>query len=197
MSTIALPPAFLPSMCSFKSVVSQRVSASPFGGSEQAIDLLNDRWTCSVTIPMMTYQQGGQIEAFIGAMRGQTNTANLWHFVRPAPAGTARGSMTILYYAAQGSEYIGISGCIPTNGTLLAGDMLNVNGMLLMLRENSTAVGGNITVALAQRLRKPVSVGMVVTWDKAPAAFRLLNTSGVNYNGAVVEDVTFDFGEAI
>lgn len=197
MTTIALPSVFVPSACSFKSVTNQRVSASNFGGSEQAVDLLNDRWTCSVTVQLMSYQAGGKLEAFIGQMRGQTNTCDLYHFVRPNPAGTARGSMFLGANLAQGAASMYVGGCSPANGTLLAGDMVGIAGMLFMVGADCTASGGNVTIPLAQRVRKAVTSGTVVVWDKPTAPFRLLNTSGVNYSGAVVEETTFDFGEAI
>lgn len=197
MTTIALPSVFIPSACSFKSVTNQRVSASNFGGSEQAVDLMNDRWTCSVTTQLMSYKAGGELESFIGEMRGQTNTCNLHHFVRPAPLGTARGTMVLSATANQGADYMWISGITPVNGTLVAGDMLGVGGMLFMVRGTAAASGGVILIGISQRFRKTCAAGSPVTWDKPTAPFRILNTSGVNYSGAVVEEATFDFGEAI
>jgi len=197
MSIIALPAVFIPSTCVFKSVTNQRVASSNFGGSEQAVDMLNDRWTCSATVQLMSYQSGAKLESFIGALRGQTNFVNLHHFVRPAPSGTARGSMTLEVSRLQGEQYLRITGVSPANGTLLEGDMLGFNGMLVMVRQDATAIGGVIEVALAQRLRKACAAGTSVIWDKPSVPFRLMDTSGVNYSGAVVEDSSFTFGEAI
>lgn len=194
MSTIALPELFAPLHCRFKSVVNQRVNASPFGGSEQAIDMLNDRWTCSVELDSLNNDDAASIEAFINAMRGQTNVCNLWHFARPVPRGTVRGALTAAA-AAQGAASLVISGCTPSTGTLKAGDMLGLGGLLLMVASDCTAVAGTVTVPLVNRLRKTVSG--TVTWDKPTAPFRLLNSSDVQYGLGVSDPVSLDFGEYI
>lgn len=197
MSTITVPSQFEPRTCAFAANVNQRVNAAPFGGSEQAIDLLNDRWLCSVELAPQYNASAAYIEAFIAALRGQTNTCNLWHFTRPAPRGTVRGTLTLLGSAAQGAASLVITGCSPATGTLLAGDMLGVGGLLLMVAADATASGGVITVTLANRLRTAQSAGAAVTWDKPTAPFRLLSTSGVQYTPGVAAPVSFDFGEAI
>lgn len=197
MSTITLPAAFMPRSCQLNMAVNQRVNAAPFGGSEQAIDLLNDRWLLSCELPASRHAGSAWREAFIASLRGQTNTCNLWHFTRPAPRGTVRGTLTLLGSAAQGAASLVLTGCSPSTGTLLAGDMLGVGGLLLMVAADATASGGVITVTLANRLRTAQSAGAAVTWDKPTAAFRLLSTSGVQYTPGVAAPVSFDFGEAI
>ena len=61
MSAVALPVPFAPNSCSLKLSVNQRVNASPFGGSEQAVDLLNDRWLMSLDVPAGYSAQGAAI----------------------------------------------------------------------------------------------------------------------------------------
>ena len=129
MSTITLPTAFKPRTCRLEMQTSQRVNASPFGGSEQAIDLLNDRWMLSCELPPCTQENAAALEAFIGALRGQTNTVNLWHFTRPAPRGTIAGAKTLSAGAAQGAASVSIT----ATGTLLAGDLIGISGLLLMV----------------------------------------------------------------
>ena len=194
MSTITLPSVFAPLHCKFKPLTNQRVGASPFGGSEQAIDMLNDRWLCSVELDSMPNDDAASVEAFIGAMRGQTNICNLWHFVRPLPRGTARGAMTAAS-AAQGLNTLTITGVTPADGTFKSGDMLGVSGLLLMVASDCTAAAGSITVPLVNRLRKAVSG--TVTWDKPTAPFRILNSSDVNYGLGVADPISIDFGEHI
>ena len=177
--------------------VTQRVSASPFGGSEQAIDLLNDRWLCSVELPPSRQAAAAAIEAFIGAMRGQTNTVQLWHFSRPQPQGTVRGTLTLSATAAQGASSIVVTGCSPSTGTLKAGDLLGVGGLLLMVASDCTAAAGVITVPITNRLRTAQSSGAAVTWDKPKGTFRMLSTNGVQYAPGLAQGANFDFGEAI
>lgn len=197
MSTITLPAQFKPHSCVFTQSVNQRVSAAPFGGSEQAIDLLNDRWLCSVEIPQNYMTDAAYLEAFIGAMRGQTNVCQLWHFSRPAPRGTVRGTLTLSAAAAQGASSLVLTGCTPSDGTLLAGDMLGVGGLLVMSASDCAAVAGVITVPITNRLRIAQPSGAAVAWNKPSAPFRLLATSGVQYTPGVSGPVSIDFGEKI
>lgn len=197
MSTIALPSLFMPRACAFTQSVNQRVSAAPFGGSEQAIDLLNDRWLVSLELPPHFNSTMAAMEAFIGALRGQVNTVDLWHFMRPEPRGTVRGTLTLNAAVAQGASSIVVTGCSPSTGTLLAGDVLGVGGLLLMVAADCTAVAGVITVPLTNRVRTAQAGGAAVTWDKPKAPFRMLSTSGVQYMPRVSQPVTFEFGEKI
>lgn len=197
MSLITLPTLFMPRSVVFTQSVNQRVSAAPFGGSEQAVDLLNDRWLVSLELPPHFNSTMAAMEAFIGALRGQTNWVNLWHFMRPAPRGTVRGTLTLNAAVAQGASSIVVTGCSPSTGTLLAGDVLGVGGLLLMVASDCTAVAGVITVPLTNRVRTAQSGGAAVTWDKPTAPFRMLASSGVQYTPGVSQPVTFDFAEKI
>ena len=50
MSSVTWPASLVPSAASLRLSTVQRVHASPFGGSEQVVDLLNDRWLLSLTL---------------------------------------------------------------------------------------------------------------------------------------------------
>lgn len=197
MAVITLPDQFYPRTASLDMSVSQRVGASPFGGSEQAIDLLNDRWVMSCELPPCSTADGGWVEAFIGAMRGQTNTTHIYHFKRPAPVGTIRGSLTLSAAVAQGASSIVVDGCSPANGTFKAGDMLGVSGLLFRVAQDCTASGGVVTVPLTNAVRKDLLSGATVTWDKPTVEMRMLSTSGGKYATGYFEATSFDFGEKI
>ena len=199
MSTITLPAQFAPKSFILKQNTSQRVSASPFGGSEQAVDLLNDRWICSVELVQNNYENSSYIEAFIAAMRGQVNNVALYHFARPQPRGTMRGSLTISASAAQGASSIVVTGGAgQALTTILRGDMLGVGGLLLMAASDCTAnSSGVITIPIVNRLRKALSPSDVVTWDKPTALFRILSANGVEYVAGMTSSVSIDFGEVI
>jgi len=193
MALITLPTTFKPRACTLAQYTSQRVNASPFGGAEQAIDLLNDRWMMSCELPPCTQENAAALEAFIGAMRGQTNTVNLWHFARPTVRGTIAGTKTLSAGASQGASSISIT----ATGTLLAGDMIGVGGLLLMVAADCTSSVGVITATLTNRLRTSLSGGAAVTTTKPTAAFRLLATSGVQFVPGYATGASFDFGEVI
>lgn len=192
MSIIALPAAFKPRTCLFTQSTNQRVSASPFGGSEQAVDMLNDRWLVSIQTAGLNRASALSLEVFIAALRGQTDTVALYHFARPYVAGTIAGAKTLSAGAAQGAASISIT----ATGTLVAGDMLGVGGLLLMVARDCAAVAGVITVPLTNRLRKALSSGSAVATTQPTANFRLLATNGVQHiPGRRAEPVSFDFGE--
>ena len=191
MSVIALPAAFAPRTCLFTQSTNQRVSASPFGGSEQAVDMLNDRWLVSVETGPLSRIDAVAIEVFIAALRGQTNTVALYHFARPTVAGTIAGAKTLSAGAAQGAAQVTIT----ATGTLLERDMIGVGDLLLMVAQNCASSGGVITVPLVNRLRKALSSGAAVATTQPTANFRLLSTPGVQHTRGWSPPVSFDFGE--
>lgn len=197
MSVVSLPAAFSPRTCALVLATNQRVSASPFGGTEQAVDLLNDRWYLSCVLPAGRQRDGAWRDAFIAGMRGQVNWVPLWHFARPQPRGTARGTMMVDGSVAQGASAIPVDGISPSTGTLLAGDMLGVGGRLFMVADDVTASGGGATVQVVNRVRTALTDNALVTWDKPTALFRLLSAGEVQYEPGAIGTTQFDFGEYI
>lgn len=193
MALITLPTIFEPAACTLTLYNTQRINASPFGGSEQALDLLNDRWMMSVELPPNSLATSAQLDAYIAAMRGQVNTVEAWNFSRPAPRGTIAGAKTLSAAAAQGASSISIT----ATGTVLAGDMLGVGGLLLMAASDATSVAGVITVPIVNRLRTALSSGAAVVTDKPTAVFRLLSYNAPQYRRGYAQPTSFDFGEAI
>ena len=197
MSAIALPSWFVPASFSLAPKVNQRVFAAPFGGSEQVIDLLNDRWLMSVQLPPMTHARAADAEAFFASLRGAGNTVALYHFKRPQPRGTARGTMLLNGAVSQGASQLVIDGISPGTGTLLAGDMLGVGGLLLQVAADATAVAGAITVTLANRVRTALADNAPVTWQQPTAPFRLAASPLVQYLPGLATVGSVDFAEAI
>ncbi len=197
MSTITRPTQFIPRACTLMLATNQRVSASPFGGSEQAVDMLNDRWMMSCDLPPASHGNAAWLEAFIGSMRGQVNVVALYHFARPQPRGTARGTMLINGAVAQGASSIAIDGISPSTGTLLAGDMLGVAGQLFMVAADVTASGGAATVTIVNRVRTAIADNSSVTWDRPTTLFRLVSSPSVAFAPGLATPTGFDFAEAI
>jgi hypothetical protein len=190
------PAAFLPASCRFMVNTNQRVNASPGGGSEQVVDMLNDRWLISLTLPRELNANAAAVEAFLNSFRGQVNTINLWHFARSAPRGTMRGAPTLSANVEQGADSLPIT--TEAGATLKAGDMLGVGGLLIMVKSDCTADGGGALVApIVNRVRTALASGAVVTWDKPTVACRLLSHSGVSYSAAISEEVSMSLGEAV
>lgn len=196
MSIIILPAGLYPRMLLPQLVTNQRAHASPFGGSEQVVDMLNDRWTFSLEFTPRKLRLAAPLEAFIASLRGQTNTVGLWHFARPLPAGTMRGAPVLAASAAQGAASISIQ--TAAGATLLAGDLVGVAGLLLMVQSNALANGaGVMVVPIVNRLRLALSSGAAVAWDKPLVQCTMLATSGQQYTPGVAQAVQFDFVERI
>lgn len=195
MATITLPAGFSARDFTMRLVTNQRSFSSPFGGSEQVVDLLNDRWSISLTMPSSSTADAARIEAFVNAMRGMTNTCNLYHMQRKVPRGTMRGS-PIIDTVAQGAATLRI---ITTAGaTLLAGDMIGADGLLFQVAQDAVANGvGTLEFPIVNRARRGIVAGSAVTWDKPTAPFRMLSTGSVNYQPGYADGVSLDFAEVI
>jgi len=195
MATIALPSTFRPETFSMRMATNQVSFSAPFGGSEQVADRLNDRWMATVSIPRRGSDTQASVEAFVNAMRGMTNTCNLWHMQRPVPRGTMRGA-PVTGVTAQGASQIVIATAV--GETLLAGDMIGIDGMLFMAASDCVSNGlGQMTVPLVNRVRRAYTSGLPVVWNKPTAPFRLMTNASVLYQPGYAEGVSLDFAEAI
>lgn len=193
--TIALPAGFRPSAFTLWQHTNQRTFASPFRGSEQTLDMLQDRWMASLSLPPRLFGDAAQIEAFLNAMRGQAQVCYLHHFGRPEPRGTMRGAPTA-WGTSQGASVLSIT-TVP-GATLLAGDMIGVSGLLLQVAADAVANGsGRLDASLVNRLRKAIAADSPVTWDRPTAPFRMLTPVGVQFVPGYAEGVSLDFAEAV
>lgn len=197
MSAIPLPSGFCPNAFLMRLQTNQRAFASPFGGSEQVIDLMNDHWLISLSLPNRLHADAARVEAFISALRGMTNTVALYHWARKVPRGSMRGAPTVALpiFIGDGGFYADTA---QPGATILAGDMVGVSGLLFQAREDAVADGtGRILIPIANRSRKAVPVGTPVLWDRPSAPFRLSSPSAVQYIPGYAPEVSFDFVEAV
>jgi hypothetical protein len=161
MSLITYPiatefEAFCPQNFAAQMRVNQRAHASPFGGSEQVVDMLNDRWAVTMDLPPCTQADAGKREAFFNALRGQVNHTELYHFGRPTPRGTLASAQGLIVDAPQGAASVTIA--TTPGATLLAGDMIGVDGLLLQCAADCVADGsGVLVVPLVNRLRRAIA----------------------------------------
>lgn len=195
MSAIAVPAWFgIDGFAMWLSTM-QRAFASPFGGSEQVIDMMNDRWMVSLSVPPRIFTEAASLEAFVASFRGMNNTIALHHFLRPQPRGTMRGTPDCAVTAA-GSDQVMVY--CPAGQTLLAGDMIGIQGLLLQLREDAVSDGsGHMIAKLVNRTRKFIPEASTVTWDRPTAPFRLVSRPFVQFVPGYAQGVDFDFVEAI
>jgi len=189
-----MPRVFLPRSFSAGLQTNTRSFASPFGGSEQVADMLNDRWSFALELAARNHDEAASVEAFVAAMRGMSNTTNLYHFGRPTPRGTLAGSPTA-QAAAQGAGTITLNAT--TGHTLRAGDLIGVSGLLLQVAADCVSAAGAMPVPLVNRLRRAITAGTAVIWDRPTGTFRLASQPRVVYLGGYAEAVAMDFVEAI
>ena len=196
MTVIALPNTFRPESFSMRLETNERAFASPYGGSEQVLDMGNDRWMISLTLPRGPQEHAARNEAFLNALRGQVNTCNLWHMRQRAPRGTMRGA-PVAWGTSAGSDTLNISANVG-GVTLLAGVMIGVGDLLLQIAEDCVADGGGLLqTKLVNRLRHTVVASTPVIWDRPTAQFRKVSKASVQYFPGYAESVPIDFVEAI
>jgi len=198
MSTIAFPD-FLedPSSFSLEQDTNQRGFESPGGGSDQEVDMLNDRWNASVSISPRSADEAAAVEAFVASLRKRTNIVYLYHLQRPQPRGTYSGDLSIFLPTGPGADAVYLKGG-GASQFLLAGDMIGVNGMLLQVASDCVADSlGRIGVPIVNRLRRATAENQAVTWDRPTVPFRLVSRSAVLYVPGYAPEVSFDFVEAI
>lgn len=197
MSDIAFPDFFEdPASFSLRLATNQRAFAAPDGGSEQVVDMGNDRWELSVSLPNSEYDLAARVEAFIASLRGQTNTVPIYHLVREVPEGSLRGNPVLAAPLFPRDPNLPITAA--PGATLLAGDMLGCAGQLFQVRDDVVANGaGYMNVFLVNRSRVGAPKDTPVVWYRPTARFRLVSGSQVQYIPGYSPEVSFDFVEAI
>ena len=161
------PEAFTPSGVSLSLEPNVREFESPFTRSYQSVDLLGERFRMVVDLPPRYRRDSGVLEAFFNKLRG-VNRIRAWHFARPEPVGTLRGSPTLGAAAAQGAASLVIAG----TGTLIAGDMIGAGGLLFQVSDDCSG-SGSIAVPLVNRARVALASGISVTWYRPTTTWRL------------------------
>lgn len=181
MSVFDLPSSLAPASFEWafnKQTVPHRSSTN---AQFQAVDLLSDFWSVTLTLPPALRSSSGAIEALFMRLAGGVDRLRLWHAGRPYPTGTARGTLTLSSSISQFANSFTMSGA-GAGATLKAGDMfgLTVAGSpcLFMVADDATANGsGVITVTTVNRARASVTSGASISLNKPTANFALMDQS--------------------
>jgi hypothetical protein len=158
-----------------------RTFVGPYTPTTQVIDLLGERWVARIDLaPTTDPIQIAAWEAFFDRLKGQLNQTSFGHMRLSSPQGTARGTLTLSAAAAQLANTVAITGAA-AGATLLAGDMLGINGQLVRVMANATAdgTGAFSSVEFQPRLRVAQSLGASVAWNAPTANFMLKTSDGV------------------
>lgn len=174
-----------------------RSNAAPGGGSEQSVDLLNDRWIVYLSLPVRRHADAHALRAYLHRFRGMVNTVNVHPFMLRENRGTFTGTITTSGSTAQGASSVVLTGGSASQ-TLKAGDFFGVSSQLFEVAEDATANGsGVITVNITGRVRATISTGTSVTLTQPTIACRKLSDSGVNYSPGQADEVQITLGEVI
>lgn len=197
MSTTTWPSSLQPQTFSPQLRKAGLQFTSPFNGTTQAIDFVAERWVFSLTLPpkRRTNPDTGMIEALLFSMAGGIERVRCWHFMRPQPLGTMRGTPTMTSQAVRGATSLAITSV--SGYTLKAGDVIGAGGQLFMVSADCVTDGSNhITVPVLNRVRATISAAAAVTWDSPTAEFIMpAMSAGIAYRPGVQDGAAFDLEE--
>lgn len=149
--------------------------SAAYTGQAQSITHLADRWRVTIELPPCAAQHAARREAWLASLARSGDWVRLYHHIRRVPLGTLRGLPTASA-AAAGATSLAVQ--TTAGATLLAGDMLGVAGQLVQVGYAGAVADGNgdATVPLVMPLRKAVTNGAAVTWDRPTATFQLVGS---------------------
>ena len=197
MATFDWPAAFLPTNVEWGNGKSILQFTSNYSGTTQSVETGPERWTVSVSLPQMYWNEAARIEAFFERLAGGVNRVRLYHFTRPVPRGAMRGSPTLQTAAARGNTSLVLNNA-GAGATLKAADLFSMGGQLYKCADDCTASGGGvITVPLVHRVRYPTAAGAAVVWDHPTADFIMPATgSKLGYSAGISDPMSqIDFQE--
>lgn len=195
MTTTTWPSSLIPQTFSASLKKAGLQFRSPFNGTTQSIDFVAERWIFSLTLPPKRRSASGQVEALLFNLAGGIERVRCWHFVRPVPIGTMRGTPTMTSQAVRGATSLAVTSV--SGYTLKAGDVIGAGGQLFMVGADCVTDGSNhITVPIINRVRATISAAAAVTWDSPTAEFIMpAMQAGVAYRPAILDGVAFDLEE--
>lgn len=178
MSTITWPTGaeWVPRACQFGLIQPALDSRSPLSGDSKTVELPGARWGLTMELISHRAAQRAQVEALVNRLRGRVNRLAIWHPARPEPIGTLRGSPTTVSTISAGATSVSLNAT--TGTTLLAGDMLSLNGQLNQVATDTTAASGTMAVSLVVPMRASCAGGSSVTLIR-PTGLFVLKASGV------------------
>lgn len=122
------------------------------------------RWVSTITFDNDAETlQRPRVEALLMSLRGGARRLSMPHFGRPVPHGTLRGAPILLYATTPGQSYLSLTNC---NGGLKAGDIIGVNGQLVMVESDAGPFNGVMTIQISPAIRDGISANTAVVWNR-------------------------------
>jgi hypothetical protein len=110
MSALSWPVGLMPSSVDLGLHRQSVRHQSDMTSQVQAVELGTEFWRMSVNMPARARADSGAQEAFFNQLVGGTQKVSAWHFGRPIPKGTMRGTPTLSANAAQFSRSMSLAG---------------------------------------------------------------------------------------
>lgn len=174
------------------------VDQSEIDGSSDVRLRGHPRHTISLLPPQrLTLAEAAIWRSTLLALNGRVNVLAAYDPVRLVPRGTLRGSPVLAANATAGAMSISVTSS--TSGqTVLAGDLLQVGAgfgtsQLVEVKADAT-LGPTGTVQICAPIRKAITAGSAITWDR-PVAYYRNNAENVawQYNGTGLHVTGFSF----
>lgn len=196
MIELSWPAGLSVSRFSLSMICDVRLGVAAFKGSESVVDLLDDYWEANLSINFKRSSDAGALEAFVNRLNTGTYFVKFGHLAKPAPFGTLTVSTGTLYVAEKTSDTIVIQA--EEGKTLLAGDMLSADGLLLQVAEDAVAdENDELALTLVNRLRRAIPAFSDVVLAAPVTSFVLSGDSGVSHSPNFTESVQLSFKEKI
>lgn len=183
------------------------LAASDTTGTVQARELAPPKWTLKLLQPQrLTRPEAGQWRSVALQLAGRTHVLAAYDPNRRAPAGTARGTATLVAPQGAGAVVATLGGLTP-GATLLAGDLLQFGtglgtSQLVELTADATATsGGEAAIAFTPPIRPGLSflAGATITLEHARGYFRRTSNAtqwAGSHGGVMVTGLALDLMEA-
>jgi hypothetical protein len=199
-------PGFPVSHFEMRIVPNQRIFTGPYTPTTQAIDLLGERWTITLTMtPTNDPISAARREAFFDLLQGSVNAVSMGHQKLTLPQGTMRGQVTQTWKNSSGATMTWKNASAATmtwssgapvvaadiaqgastaqiravsGETLLAGDMIALGTQLVRnLVDVTFDSTGLATITFGPRARTLIPAGSAVLWTAPTANFILKPSS--------------------
>jgi hypothetical protein len=205
MSTVdwGTSPAFCVLSADFWLENTDVISRSALGGGMQTSGVPGAHWKAALVFPKSKAADRHELIGYLRKLNGREHRIALWDLrkfsaagVQGEPMGTINTvGITVSANAAQFATAVTLAGCGNAK-TLLAGDMLSINGQLIEVCETSTAsVGGVMSVLVPQRMRLAAAAGTAVTLIKPTAKFVLAGDVHSMRDHAMYDQFAIDLEE--
>lgn len=175
MATVDWPGdrVFSPARMKFGASTPKAAWSSMWTGQTQSISHLADRLLCTVTLNACSRADAGRRESFFMSLASTGDWVRLGHKQRPVPIGTLRGSPTAQASASAGARTLSVQ--TSAGATMVGGDVLGINGQLLIAAyAGATANGsGVMSLPLVLPIRAAISSAAALTWNAPTATWQL------------------------